>query len=624
MEIVYVYVKKRSEFGKPCDFSDRQAELNIDIPPDPELAGQFVERNPVDTGVQCSTSMSEHEVNTERFEMESRGVNHVEGGWPKDVNPLELEQTIRFRKKVEKDENYINTVMQLGVVWPPQLHWSLQFPRGCQAPAVPGPAGLVWLLGGRRLAADPKEPSVWKQAQGSLQQTKGDPQEIKRTATHLSWHPDGNRKLAVAYSCLDFQRAPVGMSHDSYIWDLENPNKPEITLKPSSPLVTLEYNPKDSHVLLGGCYNGQIACWDTRKGSLVAELSTIEFSHRDPVYGTIWLQSKTGTECFSASTDGQVMWWDIRKISEPTEVVIMDITKKEQLENALGAISLEFESTLPTKFMVGTEQGIVISCNRKAKTPAEKIVCTFSGHHGPIYALQRNPFYPKNFLTVGDWTARIWSEDSRESSIMWTKYHMAYLTDGAWSPVRPSVFFTTKMDGTLDIWDFVFKQCDPALSLKVCDEALFCLRVQDNGCLIACGSQLGTTTLLEVSHGLSTLQRNEKNIASSIFERETRREKILEARHREMRLKEKGKAEGKDDDQKDEELAVNLDQLVGKAEEEFFDIIFTELKKKEADAMKKQPKPKQPLQSLEGEEEEEEEEGENAGEEEGGEEEVPA
>lgn len=42
----------------------------------------------------------------------------------------------------------------------------------------------------------------------------------------------------------------------------------------------------------------------------------------------------------------QVMWWDIRKLSEPTEVVIMDITRKEQLENALGAISLEFESTL--------------------------------------------------------------------------------------------------------------------------------------------------------------------------------------------------------------------------------------------------------------------------------------
>lgn len=40
------------------------------------------------------------------------------------------------------------------------------------------------------------------------------------------------------------------------------------------------------------------------------------------------------------------MWWDIRKLSEPTEVVVMDITRKEQLENALGAVSLEFESTL--------------------------------------------------------------------------------------------------------------------------------------------------------------------------------------------------------------------------------------------------------------------------------------
>ncbi|OBS71165.1 hypothetical protein A6R68_00289 [Neotoma lepida] len=537
MEIVYVYVKKRSEFGKQCNFSDRQAELNIDIPPNPELSTLYVERNPVDTGIQCSASMSEHEANTERFEMENCGVNHVEGGWPKDVNPQELEQTIRFRKKVEKDENYINAVMQLGSI---MEHCIKQ--------------------------------------NNAIDIYEEDLQEIKRTATHLSWHPDGNKKLAVAHSCLNFQRAPVGMSHDSYIWDLENPNRPEIVLKPSSPLLTLEYNPKDSHVLIGGCYNGQIACWDTRKGSLVAELSTIEFSHRDPVYSTIWLQSKTGTECFSASTDGQVMWWDIRKISEPTEVVVMDIARKEQLENALGAISLEFEPTLPTKFMVGTEQGIVISCNRKAKTSAEKIVCTFSGHHGPIYALQRNPFYPKNFLTVGDWTARIW-------------YHMAYLTDGAWSPVRPAVFFTTKMDGTLDIWDLVFKQCDPALSLKVCDEALFCLRVQDTGCLIACGSQLGTTTLLEVSSSLSTLQRNERNIASSIFERETRREKLLEARHREMRLKEKGKAEGRDDDQKDEETSLDLEELVTKAEQEFFDVIFGELKRKEAEALKKKAKP---------------------------------
>jgi dynein intermediate chain 2 len=58
-----------------------------------------------------------------------------------------------------------------------------------------------------------------------------------------------------------------------------------------------------------------------------------------------------------------------------------------------------------------------------------------------------------------------------------------------------------------------------------------------------------------------------------------------------MRLKEKGKVEGKEDDQKEEEAALDLDELVGKAEEEFFEVIFSELKRKEAEALKKKPKP---------------------------------
>jgi len=55
-------------------------------------------------------------VNTERYETENRGMNHVEGGWPKDINPAEVEQTIRYRKKVEKDEVYIQTILNLGRV----------------------------------------------------------------------------------------------------------------------------------------------------------------------------------------------------------------------------------------------------------------------------------------------------------------------------------------------------------------------------------------------------------------------------------------------------------------------------------------------------------------------------
>lgn len=48
------------------------------------------------------------------------------------------------------------------------------------------------------------------------------------------------------------------MSYESYIWDVENPNVPDQKIIPSSPLVCLKYNPKDSHILIGGMYNGLV------------------------------------------------------------------------------------------------------------------------------------------------------------------------------------------------------------------------------------------------------------------------------------------------------------------------------------------------------------------------------
>ncbi|XP_033981191.1 dynein intermediate chain 2, axonemal-like [Trematomus bernacchii] len=99
------------------------------------------------------------------------------------------------------------------------------------------------------------------------------------------------------------------------------------------------------------------------------------------------------------------------------------------------------------------------------------------------------------------------------------------------------------MDGMLDVWDILFKQNDPTLSLKVCDEALYSLRIQDNGRLLACGSEGGGASLLELSSGLRTNQSNDKNLLAAMLERETKRERVLEARQREVRLKEKSRSE---------------------------------------------------------------------------------
>lgn len=61
----------------------------------------------------------------------------------------------------------------------------------------------------------------------------------------------------------------------------------------------------------------------------------------------------------------------------------------------------------PTKFLVGTEIGNVFVGNRKAKVASEVFSSIYTAHIGPVYAVQRHPIYPKNFLTVGDWTAKV-------------------------------------------------------------------------------------------------------------------------------------------------------------------------------------------------------------------------
>jgi dynein intermediate chain 2, axonemal len=483
---------------------------------------------------------------------------HLEGGWPKDVDSTEVEHTIRYRKKIEKDEDFQKSVVHL--------------------------AGSTEKYIKQNNAIDIYEeyfsgPTTDHSSEPPSAKTLTvfrDPETIKRSATCISWSPDAARKLAIAYSILQFQQMPEGVSLASYIWDVENPNYPEQELIPASPLVCLEYNPKDPHILVGGCYNGLIAFWDTRKGTAPVESSPIERSHRDPVYNVVWMASKTGTECFSVSTDGQVSWWDIRKLGEPTESLLLDVKGDGSV---YGGVTLDYDPTMPTKFLVGTEQGTVLSCNRKAKNKNERIGAGYSGHHGPIYALQRNPFYSKFFLSVGDWTARIWNEDLR-TPIMMTRYHMAYLTDGCWSPTRPGVFFTSKMDGTLDIWDFFYKQNDPTLVLQVTDTGLHCLTVQDQGRLLATGGLDGSTTLLEVSDGLCLLQPNEKQSISQMFERETKREKNLDARAKEMKLKEKSK--GGDNEQQSFALSLDEEELQ-RIEAEFFDAVGI-IKDEEADS----------------------------------------
>lgn len=110
-------------------------------------------------------------------------------------------------------------------------------------------------------------------------------------------------------------------------------------------------------------------------------MSPIEHSHRDPAYKAIWIQSKTGTECFSASSDGQVLWWDIRKMGEPTEKLYLDPTKKQDPTKALGSMALEYEPTMVINIYSSFfKVSRVEMCVPKIEICKEKKICSNTIH----------------------------------------------------------------------------------------------------------------------------------------------------------------------------------------------------------------------------------------------------
>ena len=553
MEIVHIAPRKRKDHGKHCDFLEKEPELIINVEPSELQLESYVELNPISRGSQCVPEMSDSdEAFTERIVLQNQGMAHLEGGWPKDIDPTEADQKLRYCKNLQ------NRLRQEHIQ---------QFTRAAE---------VAVRCVQENNAVDIYEPyfdgvDVDHSSEPPNAKTLTvfrDPTEFKRTMAHISWLPTDGSKLATACCVLQFQQMPENVCMDSYIWDITNPNFPQMTITPPSPLLCLEYSTKDPHFLVGGSYNGLVSYWDTRKSNMPAETSSIDTSHRDPVYDVKWLQSKSGFECLSVSTDGQAFIWDVRK-RDPLEQLTLE-TKDGSVAGVLGGVSLDYDSNVggATRFMIGTEQGVILSCNRRVKNPADRITHAYGGHHGPVYAVQRNHGNFRYFLTIGDWTARIWSEEVTTGPIITTRYHTSYLTSGCWSPTRPGVFFTTKMDGTLDVWDYLYKQNAPVYSLQVADAGLHTLRVQNDGKLVAVGSRDGTMSLLELSNGLSDKQASEKDAISAMFEREQKRERNLIQSAKERQQKDRMRSnQDRHGDSKDPTLdSTELDSLT----EEFY------------------------------------------------------
>ena len=164
-----------------------------------------------------------------------------------------------------------------------------------------------------------------------------------------------------------------------------------------------------------------------------------------------------------------------------------------------------------------------------------------------------------------------------KAPILTTRYERSYLTSGCWSPTRPGVFYTTKQDGTLDVWDFFYKQNAPVYSTKVTEAGLSAISAQNAGSLVAVGSMDGSTTLLQVCGSLAEPQGNEKQSITQMLERENKREKNLEMRalqsKRERKQTEKILADTTASVSTKESEHVDDSAMIAEVEKEFYDAL---------------------------------------------------
>jgi dynein intermediate chain 2 len=345
---------------------------------------------------------------------------------------------------------------------------------------------------------------------------------------------------------------------------------------------------------VGGSINGMISVYDLRQSNEKSErnnipiivpqaISQIALSHHEPVSDICWVKAKHSFMCVSTSTDGQILWWDTRDLEKPTDSIN---TGEKRLT------SMEYHQDLATKFLLSSEDGEVMLLNmRNRKQESGGLSCFTTSqqkniahpvqipgqHQSSIYCLQRNPIHNKYFLTVGDTEAKIWTEDIK-SPIWSMPYHENYLTGGCWSSTRPGVFFVTRTDGVVDVWDLNGQQKDAVWSHKLGNNSISAIGVQYNsdapstdnhgsskGDLAALGDTNGSVHLIELGCALSTLQLTEKNDISMLFELELKREKNNESQEKDsQKVNAQEKNEVSSIKKKEEKESIKNTEMVDK------------------------------------------------------------
>ncbi|CAF2319241.1 unnamed protein product [Rotaria sp. Silwood2] len=193
-----------------------------------------------------------------------------------------------------------------------------------------------------------------------------------------------------------------------------------------------------------------------------------------------------------------------------------------------------------TFFYIGTEDGQLVyqdwmpqkdQDSTKFFTP--KAAWSSIVVDGPVVGLKRSPFFKDVILVAGGWMFQIWREKVHSGSLLHTAPLKEKITDAEWSPTRPGVFYISKQNGSIDIWDIIDRTHGPSFSQSISSSAVNFLNIKvisSKQQLLAAGDSNGTLHILEVPWALRQPVNQELNLVTNYLERETERRGFVKHR----------------------------------------------------------------------------------------------
>lgn len=412
----------------------------------------------------------------------------------------------------------------------------------------------------------------------------------------IDWHEEGKGTLGCAYvSKQDFKgrvdQSGLVTSAVVLVWDFADNINPQYVLEGPADMFTFKFNPTNPEWVAAGCISGQVVLWNLQTGrrapatfeeQIAADNSNkavhvdgmdfspslCETSHKRPITDLCWLppEIEFGSDGFIApsadgqshqiatvSGDGIVLIWDIRVKKDsrrPDKDPIWNPTFKLPLKdgssnNTHGACQVSVTTAQGAKFICTTESGAFLHAEwTKVRTEEEEetyeaeetsfVQSISGGHFGACRSLEKSPFFPDIWLTVGDWRFCIWKEGV-DKPIFSSPFQSTYITCARWSPCRPSVLFVGREDGVMDVWDFMDRS-HQALTHFMFSGSITSMEFPKakgeigHHFYLAIGDDLGVCHVMRLPRMLTRPSRIDEKTMRNILDREVSRVTYIEKR----------------------------------------------------------------------------------------------